>query len=290
MPFTMERHERYDPEDIERLLQERPFDALLAEERAYVLRHLSGREEYEAMRALLSQVREDEHRRAPVQAGDEVRAQVLRAFRQEHRPQWRIWLNSLGNMLLPREGATMPLLRPALAIASLALLITVGLWVARHGGTDAAQPLAEAEAPQPKASHAPSPERPAASAPANAAAEPVRPQGAATAPAEARLEDIVRAEPVEQAHAVADGEPATTSLAQREPRDRPGTEAGPHRERAAIAATQSNAAAEGETQQVPGDAGPADAATRAGKTEARAAPPGTLAAMPQLLALMTTGW
>ena len=48
----MERRELYDPEDIESLLQERGYDELLEEERAFVLRHLSGREEYEAMRTL----------------------------------------------------------------------------------------------------------------------------------------------------------------------------------------------------------------------------------------------
>ena len=37
----MERREHYDPEDIESLLQERGFDELLEEERAYVLRHLT---------------------------------------------------------------------------------------------------------------------------------------------------------------------------------------------------------------------------------------------------------
>ena len=53
----MERHERYDPEDIESLLSERGFDELLPDERAFVLRHVNGREEYERMRALLHYVR-----------------------------------------------------------------------------------------------------------------------------------------------------------------------------------------------------------------------------------------
>ena len=45
----MERRELYEPEDIEQLLIERPYDELLEMERAFVLRHLSGRDEYEAM-------------------------------------------------------------------------------------------------------------------------------------------------------------------------------------------------------------------------------------------------
>ena len=45
----MERTERYDPEDLEQLMLERSFDELLGEERAFALRHLQGRAEYEQM-------------------------------------------------------------------------------------------------------------------------------------------------------------------------------------------------------------------------------------------------
>lgn len=128
----MERREHYDPEDIESLLQERGFDELLEEERAYVLRHLSGREEYETMRSLLHQVREDDRRHGPVTAAPEVRDAVMAAFRAQQRPQWQVWLNSLGGLLWPKEVSASPLWwarswRPALAIASLALLIVAGV-------------------------------------------------------------------------------------------------------------------------------------------------------------------
>ncbi len=116
----MERRELYEPEDIEQLLIERPYDALLEEERAFVLRHLSGRDEYEAMRALLLNVHDNDASTAPVDAEPSVRAHVMAVFRSEQQPQWRIWLNSVHAFLLPKEASAM--WRPALALGSLALV------------------------------------------------------------------------------------------------------------------------------------------------------------------------
>lgn len=126
----MERREQYDPEDIESLLNERSFDELLEEERAYVLRHLTGRDEYEAMRTLLHQVHKDERDEGPILAPPEVRNHVLNVFRQQQQPQWRVWLNSVGAMLWPKEMSA--LWRPALALGSVALLITAGVFVFRQ--------------------------------------------------------------------------------------------------------------------------------------------------------------
>lgn len=129
----MENRERYDPEDIESLLQERAFDELLDEERTYVLRHLNGRAEYEAMRLLLKDVRNSEEGRQPVTPDPDVRAAVLEAFRAQQRPLWRIWLNAVGQALWPKDAFA--LWRPALAMASLALLVVAGIQVVRHLGT-----------------------------------------------------------------------------------------------------------------------------------------------------------
>lgn len=140
----MERREQYDPEDIESLLSERGFDELLAEERAFVLRHLSGREEYEQMRALLHFVRPDERARPTIEPEDRIRTNVLAAFRAQQQPQWRVWLNSITVWAAPREDRGF--WRPALAFASLALLIVVGVVAVRQFGAvnDSAQ-LAEVE-------------------------------------------------------------------------------------------------------------------------------------------------
>lgn len=116
----MERRELYEPEDIEQLLIERPYDELLEEERAFVLRHLTGRDEYEAMRALLLNVHDDAARIEPLDAEPEVRGHLLDVFRAEQQPQWRIWLNSVHAFLLPKEASAM--WRPALALGSVALV------------------------------------------------------------------------------------------------------------------------------------------------------------------------
>lgn len=137
----MERREQYDPEDIESLLYERSFDELLEEERAYVLRHLSGRAEYEAMRTLLLDLRADDAQAPPLEPLPSVRANVMDAFRAQRQPQWRIWLNSIGGVLVP--GELPGLWRPALAFASLALLIVVAVWFIRGDGLASGDALAE---------------------------------------------------------------------------------------------------------------------------------------------------
>ncbi|MFN6114492.1 MAG: hypothetical protein ACK46G_12250 [Flavobacteriales bacterium] len=137
----MERREQYDPEDIESLLYERSFDELLEEERAYVLRHLSGRAEYEAMRTLLLELRTNDAQAPPLEPLPSVRANVMEAFRAQRQPQWRIWLNSIGGVLVPRELPS--LWRPALAFASLALLIVVAVWFIQGDGASTGSALAE---------------------------------------------------------------------------------------------------------------------------------------------------
>jgi hypothetical protein len=147
----MDRRERYDPEDIEALLAERTFDELLPEERAYVLRHLSGRDEYEAMRTLLRHMRSVPRDQPPIEAHPGTRNAVLEAFRAHHtaadrKPRPRIWLNALAAWLAP-PSAGRPWLRPALAFAGLAVLVTVSVWVFRDPGPLAPEPIAEVKAP-----------------------------------------------------------------------------------------------------------------------------------------------
>jgi hypothetical protein len=125
----MERREHYDPEDIENLLQEREFDELLEEERAYVLRHLSSREEYEHMRSLLLHMRQTGHSGTSIEAGPEVREAVMQAFRAQQNPQWRIWLNSIGTVLMPQEGT---LWRPAFALGMVLLLVGIGVYLVQE--------------------------------------------------------------------------------------------------------------------------------------------------------------
>ena len=121
----MERPERYDPEDLEHLMLERPFDELLEEERAYALRHLADRAEYERMRALLHHVRTNDRNSGTLDASPKVRENVLQAFREQRRPHWRIWLNSVGGFLLPERPVHY--WRPALALGVVAVLSFTGV-------------------------------------------------------------------------------------------------------------------------------------------------------------------
>lgn len=129
----MERREQYDPEDIEALLMERPFEELLPEERAFVLRHLKDADEYEAMRATLNALRNLHDDHEPVVADATVRENVMAAFREQRRPRLQIWLNSVGALFIPGEsrGFWMPTLR----MASLATVVGLGVWgLYRVGG------------------------------------------------------------------------------------------------------------------------------------------------------------
>ncbi|MGV9013970.1 MAG: hypothetical protein ACOH13_15370 [Flavobacteriales bacterium] len=137
----MEPTERYDPEDLEHLMLERRFDELLEEERTFALRHLTGRAEYERMRALLLHVREERTEQGTLDAPPKVREHVLRAFREQQRPQWKIWLNSVGGFLLPERPAQY--WRPALALGTVAVLVFASLFTWRTMGTDGNKVLAE---------------------------------------------------------------------------------------------------------------------------------------------------
>lgn len=121
---------------------ERPFHDLLPEERAFVLRHLSGQDEYEAMRATLNAMRHLDNERVPIAADAVVRENVMAAFRAQQQPQWRIWLNSVGALFVPKEGHGMWM--PSLRIAGIAAVVGVGIWsITRFNGIAPADMVAE---------------------------------------------------------------------------------------------------------------------------------------------------
>jgi hypothetical protein len=100
------------------------------------------------MRTLLLDLRADDAQAPPLEPLPSVRANVMDAFRAQRQPQWRIWLNSIGGVLVP--GELPRLWRPALAFASLALLIVVAVWFIRGDGLargDALAELKQKEAP-----------------------------------------------------------------------------------------------------------------------------------------------
>ncbi len=166
----MERPERYDPEDIEHLLSERPFHQLLAEEKAYVLRHIGDAHEYERMRALLLHLREDEQQREPLMPDAAAREQVMDVFRAQQRPVWRVWLNSIAAVLTHgHEGFAW---RPALALAGVATVLVVGVAVVYRASFNGPEQLAEVVAPKQ--------DRQAPAGPADGAAQASASEAAAT--------------------------------------------------------------------------------------------------------------
>jgi hypothetical protein len=165
----MERTERYDPEDLEQLMLERGFDELLEEERAYAMRHLAGRAEYERMRALLLHVREEAGQAPEPEAGTWVREQVLQAFRSQREPRWRIWLNAVPGLLFP-PGPASPW-RPALALGAVAV-ISASAWLLLKEPELAPPSLAELHEPR-QAPTAAGPTDPADSMPGSAQEESV---------------------------------------------------------------------------------------------------------------------
>ena len=77
---------------------------------------------------------------------------MINAFRAQQQPKWQIWLNSVGTLLWPKEMSG--LWRPALAFASLAVLITAGVLLVRNYGAEKAE-LAELKDVEQKEAPAP---------------------------------------------------------------------------------------------------------------------------------------
>lgn len=114
----------YGPEDIEELLRSKAFDELYPEEKEYVLKHVSGKEEYSQLQDTLSNLVDSEEGKAFRPPDPKVKEALLKEFRVQHRqesgrPTWS--LNSLFKWI---EN---PLLR--FAIPSLAIVVLmIGLW------------------------------------------------------------------------------------------------------------------------------------------------------------------
>lgn len=120
----MSEKNTYGPEDIEELLREKAFNELYPEEKEYVLKHVSGEEEYSQLQATLGSVMDSSRDNEFAPPDPKVKEALMNEFRLQHqqqtgRPTWS--LNSLFNWI----GS--PVLR--YAVPSLALILLVlGLW------------------------------------------------------------------------------------------------------------------------------------------------------------------
>lgn len=126
----MSMKELYGPEDIERLLLDKSFSALLAEEREYVLKHIEDESEYEHMRELLRGFSAEDEVISPP---SELRSKLIEEHIQKHsRPSFKIWLNSLFSTFFVRREWY----RPALQLAGVAALIIASVIVLKEFNGD----------------------------------------------------------------------------------------------------------------------------------------------------------
>ena len=93
--------EKYDPEDLEQLMRERKFEQLLEEEKAYVLRHMSGPEEYEQVRRTLLAVAAHMEKDVEIEPDPDIKQALMSKFANEDKGGFTYWLNSVQAFLLP---------------------------------------------------------------------------------------------------------------------------------------------------------------------------------------------
>lgn len=139
----MNEHFIYDPEDIESLMLHKTFEDLLADEKAFVLKHIASQAEYEHLRSTLLQSMhnfETDDFTPPAATKEKLIAQ----FKKKHRkPSFVIWLNGLFNSRIPRPFYFQPYFQ--LAVFSGLLVVAAFLFLDRPENA----PLAlEKNAPQ----------------------------------------------------------------------------------------------------------------------------------------------
>jgi len=123
----MNEQETYGPEDIERLLSEKAFDDLYANEKAYVLRHMESKEEYNRMRALMMNLQTNSSIEPDFDAPSSMRDELLQAHEEAHRrPGFVIWLNSL---FVPPTSDASFFRVPAFQLAMVAVVAVIGFFV-----------------------------------------------------------------------------------------------------------------------------------------------------------------
>lgn len=121
----MEDRYTYDPEDLESLLLHKDFNDLYPDEKAFVLKHLSGAEEYADMQQtmrLLGELSPGD----PMQPSRDRKESVMSAYRNTQNK--RVWfsLNSIFSFLVIPERNLFR--QPVFQLAVLFVLIASSLW------------------------------------------------------------------------------------------------------------------------------------------------------------------
>ncbi len=91
----MTTQKKYDPEDIESLLQHKSFDELYPEERAFVLNHMDSPEEYASMRQTLLELQAVDWDQDSIEPRADIKKRLDEEFVKEKKAGFFIWLNTL---------------------------------------------------------------------------------------------------------------------------------------------------------------------------------------------------
>lgn len=117
---------KYDPEDMESLLLHKQFHELYPEEKEFVLRHMSGPEEYDSLRRTLLELHDASNHDEWLEPDDQLKRTLMAEFQREHRSRFIVWLNALfATPELPWYR------RPAVQLALGSILIAgivISLW------------------------------------------------------------------------------------------------------------------------------------------------------------------
>ena len=119
----MNDRKKYDPEDLNKLLETKSYDQLLQEEKLFVQDHVSSPEEYMKMRSLMLDLDEQQWDSTP-DPNPRIKEFLVRKHKEERKGSMKIWLNGLFGFATPETSWYQ---KPAfqLALASGLILITV---------------------------------------------------------------------------------------------------------------------------------------------------------------------
>lgn len=120
----MNKHQLYDPEDLESLLEHKNFNELYPEERQFVLRHIDSESEYDSLRQTLLSLRGLLKNDVDITPDQSIRRNVLDVFEARHkRPGFS--LNAWFMLFTERFNGY----RPVLAFGALLGIVGVSLYM-----------------------------------------------------------------------------------------------------------------------------------------------------------------
>jgi hypothetical protein len=121
----MNEHFKYDPEDIESLMLHKSFDDLLADEKTFVLKHLTSKAEYEYLRSTLLQTMDDFSSEEFLPPPG-LKQNLVQEFRKKHKqPGFTVWLNGLFAAATPRPIY----LQPYFQLAVVSVVVVIGAYL-----------------------------------------------------------------------------------------------------------------------------------------------------------------